>query len=61
MSEPKSPMRKVESWTWVLGRLALEKTTAEAYGRMMRNEARFRIMLVNGTKPHNAHELEPPV
>ena len=34
---------------------------AEAYGRMMRNEARFRIVLVTGTKPHNAHELEPPV
>ena len=34
---------------------------AEAYERMMRNEARFRIVLVTGTKPHNAHELEPPV
>src|SRR5260370_16072846 len=36
---------------------------AEAYGRMMRNEARFRIVLVTGapTKPHHAHEFQPPV
>ena len=36
---------------------------AEAYGRMMRNEARFRIVLVTGapTKPHHAHQFQPPV
>jgi hypothetical protein len=25
----------------------------------MRNEARFRIVLVTGTKPHHAHEFQP--
>src|SRR5437773_10126546 len=34
---------------------------AEAYARMMRNEARFRIVLVTGNKPHHAHEFQPPV
>jgi hypothetical protein len=29
----------------------------EAYGRMLRNEARFRTVLVTGTKPFNAHEF----